>query len=182
MPIRVREATHRVCSRSVLTSSGISLSARNPTLKNCQRLSQREFGNYSLASGREQGCLDCSLRQGFNAVGGVVARVVHQGTDRISHRFLGRRRAKERLESFGFLDARIKPQIILLVVQDHRHPVVKAANKVVRFSGQEHARVDGDSLGAFPMLPQPGERKRASILPADVGGLLLMDLSVADLG
>jgi hypothetical protein len=88
-------------------------------------------------------------------------------THRVRRHPLARVGHQQRLQLLGILHVGVKSEVVIPGVQDDRHPVVDAADKLVRVRGHDGTGVDG-AVAAVPTLPQPGEGEPPAGLETDV--------------
>src|SRR3954454_17915066 len=88
------------------------------------------------------------------------------------HRLEPLRRARaQQLLSAGRVG--IKPMVVVLGVEDHRHAVVELSQELVRCAGDDGAGFDLlAALAVVPALPQAGEAQGRAVLAPDEVGLL----------
>lgn len=114
-------------------------------------------------------CQDCVLSlEGSDAVGGIVARAVDEGRNRVHLHEVGRKGMVEGLQLVRIGGRRVQPEVVVLRPKDDRHSVVQGVDQFVGDSGEDGAGLNDLTRWNLPMVPGAGERHDGVIFQANI--------------
>ena len=74
-----------------------------------------------------------------------------------------RARREELLKKFLVMNFRIKPALLVRSAEDHRHPIVNAAQEFIGCASGNGKTLEQRAVGLFPGIPKSGEAKELAI-------------------
>lgn len=112
----------------------------------------------------------------LDAVGAVCAHVINQQSNGMNCHLRCRVRAQEWQHKGGLGDRRIKPEVIVLLFEDGRHPVVSLRQQFVRRGRDEGAGLCRLALTVAPRVPEARKGERSPVRHVEEERLLARTL------